>query len=134
MLNLLLSNVGCNLQLEAVFAYYLVFHKNVNIIVFDPFYVCTLFSKHKYVNSIIRRQCCSFYGQQFLTNIKEYTSKAVFLSCMYKLFFLFWFKYPTEIYSELCARGEEPDLLSVLTLLASTVIPGLPPGGGIQSK
>ncbi|XP_071395718.1 protein phosphatase, Mg2+/Mn2+ dependent, 1Nb (putative) [Centroberyx affinis] len=39
-----------------------------------------------------------------------------------------------EIYEELCARGEEPDLLSVLTVLASTVIPGLPPGGGIQSK
>nr|XP_046267264.1 protein phosphatase, Mg2+/Mn2+ dependent, 1Nb (putative) [Scatophagus argus] len=39
-----------------------------------------------------------------------------------------------EIYDELCARGEEPDLLSVLTILASTVIPGLPPGGGIQSK
>ncbi|XP_030009134.1 protein phosphatase, Mg2+/Mn2+ dependent, 1Nb (putative) [Sphaeramia orbicularis] len=39
-----------------------------------------------------------------------------------------------EIYDELCARGEEPDLLSVLTVLASTVIPGLPPGGGIQSK
>lgn len=40
----------------------------------------------------------------------------------------------TEIYAELCARGEEPDLLSVLTVLASGVIPGLPPGGGIQSK
>uniref|UniRef100_A0A8C6SHH9 Protein phosphatase, Mg2+/Mn2+ dependent, 1Nb (putative) n=1 Tax=Neogobius melanostomus TaxID=47308 RepID=A0A8C6SHH9_9GOBI len=39
-----------------------------------------------------------------------------------------------EIYEELCARGEEPDLLSVLTVLASSVIPGLPPGGGIQSK
>ncbi|KAM4619999.1 putative protein phosphatase, Mg2+/Mn2+ dependent, 1Nb (putative) [Polymixia lowei] len=39
-----------------------------------------------------------------------------------------------EIYEELCARGEEPDLLSVLTILASAVIPGLPPGGGIQSK
>ncbi|KAF3705905.1 Protein phosphatase 1B [Channa argus] len=39
-----------------------------------------------------------------------------------------------EIYAEICARGEEPDLLSVLTVLASTVIPGLPPGGGIQSK
>lgn len=40
----------------------------------------------------------------------------------------------TEIYEELCARGEEPDLLSVLTVLASGDIPGLPPGGGIQSK
>lgn len=40
----------------------------------------------------------------------------------------------TEIYAELSANGEEPDLLSVLTVLASTVIPGLPPGGGIQSK
>ncbi|KAG7223291.1 hypothetical protein INR49_015647 [Caranx melampygus] len=39
-----------------------------------------------------------------------------------------------EIYDELCSRGEDPDLLSVLTVLASTVIPGLPPGGGIQSK
>uniref|UniRef100_A0A3B3TW98 Protein phosphatase 1B n=1 Tax=Poecilia latipinna TaxID=48699 RepID=A0A3B3TW98_9TELE len=39
-----------------------------------------------------------------------------------------------EIYDELSASGEEPDLLSVLTVLASTVIPGLPPGGGIQSK
>ncbi|XP_029029713.1 protein phosphatase, Mg2+/Mn2+ dependent, 1Nb (putative) isoform X2 [Betta splendens] len=39
-----------------------------------------------------------------------------------------------EIYDELCARGEEPDLLSVLTVLASSAIPGLPPGGGIQSK
>ncbi|XP_004573383.2 protein phosphatase, Mg2+/Mn2+ dependent, 1Nb (putative) isoform X1 [Maylandia zebra] len=39
-----------------------------------------------------------------------------------------------EIYDELCVRGEEPELLSVLTVLASTVIPGLPPGGGIQSK
>ncbi|CAL1573722.1 unnamed protein product [Knipowitschia caucasica] len=39
-----------------------------------------------------------------------------------------------EIYEELCSTGEEPDLLSVLTVLASSVIPGLPPGGGIQSK
>uniref|UniRef100_H3D2M5 Protein phosphatase 1B n=1 Tax=Tetraodon nigroviridis TaxID=99883 RepID=H3D2M5_TETNG len=39
-----------------------------------------------------------------------------------------------EIYEELCARGEDPDLLSVLTVLASGDIPGLPPGGGIQSK
>ncbi|KAK5622635.1 hypothetical protein CRENBAI_000223 [Crenichthys baileyi] len=39
-----------------------------------------------------------------------------------------------EIYDELSASGEEPDLLSVLTVLASTIIPGLPPGGGIQSK
>ncbi|KAM4727007.1 putative protein phosphatase, Mg2+/Mn2+ dependent, 1Nb (putative) [Anableps anableps] len=39
-----------------------------------------------------------------------------------------------EIYDELSGSGEEPDLLSVLTVLASTVIPGLPPGGGIQSK
>uniref|UniRef100_A0A3Q2ZVN9 protein-serine/threonine phosphatase n=1 Tax=Kryptolebias marmoratus TaxID=37003 RepID=A0A3Q2ZVN9_KRYMA len=38
------------------------------------------------------------------------------------------------IYDELSANGEEPDLLSVLTVLASTVIPGLPPGGGIQSR
>lgn len=44
----------------------------------------------------------------------------------------FW--YLTEIYDELSASGEEPDLLSVLTVLASTFIPGLPPGGGIQSK
>ncbi|XP_077596787.1 protein phosphatase, Mg2+/Mn2+ dependent, 1Nb (putative) [Stigmatopora nigra] len=39
-----------------------------------------------------------------------------------------------EIYEELCGRGEDPDLLAVLTILASEVIPGLPPGGGIQSK
>lgn len=39
-----------------------------------------------------------------------------------------------EIYDELSIREEEPDLLSVLTVLASTDIPGLPPGGGIQSK
>ncbi|XP_062867208.1 protein phosphatase, Mg2+/Mn2+ dependent, 1Nb (putative) isoform X2 [Trichomycterus rosablanca] len=39
-----------------------------------------------------------------------------------------------EIFEELSGRGDEPDLLSVLTVLASTVIPGLPPGGGIQSK
>uniref|UniRef100_A0A7N8X6B7 PPM-type phosphatase domain-containing protein n=1 Tax=Mastacembelus armatus TaxID=205130 RepID=A0A7N8X6B7_9TELE len=39
-----------------------------------------------------------------------------------------------EIYDELSAGGDEPDLLSVLTVLASNVIPGLPPGGGIQSK
>lgn len=39
-----------------------------------------------------------------------------------------------EIYEDLCSRGEEPDLLSVLTVLASSTIPGLPPGGGIQSK
>ncbi|XP_030638085.1 protein phosphatase, Mg2+/Mn2+ dependent, 1Nb (putative) [Chanos chanos] len=39
-----------------------------------------------------------------------------------------------EIFKELCARGDEPDLLAVLTVLASTVIPGLPPGGGLQSK
>ncbi|XP_051734027.1 protein phosphatase, Mg2+/Mn2+ dependent, 1Nb (putative) [Ctenopharyngodon idella] len=39
-----------------------------------------------------------------------------------------------EIFEELSARGDEPDLLSVLTVLASTVIPGLPPGGGLQSK
>lgn len=41
---------------------------------------------------------------------------------------------PTEIFEELSDRGEEPDLLSVLTVLASAVIPGLPPGGGLQSK
>lgn len=40
----------------------------------------------------------------------------------------------TEIFEELSGRGDEPDLLAVLTVLASTVIPGLPPGGGIQSK
>ncbi|KTG40732.1 hypothetical protein cypCar_00011183 [Cyprinus carpio] len=39
-----------------------------------------------------------------------------------------------EIFEELSTRGDEPDLLSVLTVLASTVIPGLPPGGGLQSK
>ncbi|KAJ3589318.1 hypothetical protein NHX12_010163 [Muraenolepis orangiensis] len=39
-----------------------------------------------------------------------------------------------EIYEDLCVGGEEPDLLSVLTVLASIAIPGLPPGGGIQSK
>ncbi|KAK1788317.1 hypothetical protein P4O66_016766 [Electrophorus voltai] len=39
-----------------------------------------------------------------------------------------------EIFEELSGRGDEPDLLSVLTVLASTVIPGLPPGGGLQSK
>lgn len=39
-----------------------------------------------------------------------------------------------EIFEELSARGDEPDLLSVLTVLASAVIPGLPPGGGLQSK
>lgn len=39
-----------------------------------------------------------------------------------------------EIFEELSGRGEDPDLLSVLTVLASTVIPGLPPGGGLQSK
>ncbi|XP_073680104.1 protein phosphatase, Mg2+/Mn2+ dependent, 1Nb (putative) [Garra rufa] len=39
-----------------------------------------------------------------------------------------------EIFEELSATGDEPDLLSVLTVLASTVIPGLPPGGGLQSK
>ncbi|KAM6970347.1 protein phosphatase 1A-like [Aplochiton taeniatus] len=39
-----------------------------------------------------------------------------------------------EIYEQLSVRGEEPDLLSVLTVLASTDIPGLPPGGGLQSK
>lgn len=50
------------------------------------------------------------------------------------LIFLCLLYYLTEIYEELCVRGEEPDLLSVLTVLASTAIPGLPPGGGIQSK
>ncbi|CAL8241186.1 unnamed protein product [Gadus morhua 'NCC'] len=39
-----------------------------------------------------------------------------------------------EIYEDLCVGGEEPDLLAVLTVLASIRIPGLPPGGGIQSK
>lgn len=39
-----------------------------------------------------------------------------------------------DIFEELTGRGEDPDLLSVLTVLASTVIPGLPPGGGLQSK
>ncbi|KAG9265563.1 protein phosphatase 1A [Astyanax mexicanus] len=39
-----------------------------------------------------------------------------------------------EIFEELSGKGDEPDLLSVLTVLASTVIPGLPPGGGLQSK
>ncbi|XP_062341856.1 protein phosphatase, Mg2+/Mn2+ dependent, 1Nb (putative) isoform X2 [Osmerus eperlanus] len=39
-----------------------------------------------------------------------------------------------EIFEELSGRGEEPELLSVLTMLASTAIPGLPPGGGLQSK
>ncbi|CAL8362504.1 unnamed protein product [Lota lota] len=39
-----------------------------------------------------------------------------------------------EIYEDLCVGGEEPDLLAVLTVLASIAIPGLPPGGGIQSK
>ncbi|XP_063060112.1 protein phosphatase, Mg2+/Mn2+ dependent, 1Nb (putative) isoform X2 [Engraulis encrasicolus] len=39
-----------------------------------------------------------------------------------------------DIFEELSGRGEDPDLLSVLTVLASTVIPGLPPGGGLQSK
>ncbi|KAK2827424.1 hypothetical protein Q7C36_018350 [Tachysurus vachellii] len=39
-----------------------------------------------------------------------------------------------EIFEELSGRGDEPDLLSVLTVLASVEIPGLPPGGGLQSK
>jgi len=38
------------------------------------------------------------------------------------------------VYEELCIGGEEPDLLAVLTVLAAIDIPGLPPGGGIQSK
>lgn len=60
-------------------------------------------------------------------NRKEYSS--LFLNLHVSFCF-----HLTEIYDKLCARGEEPDLLSVLTVLASTVIPGLPPGGGIQSK
>ncbi|XP_010897143.4 protein phosphatase, Mg2+/Mn2+ dependent, 1Nb (putative) isoform X1 [Esox lucius] len=39
-----------------------------------------------------------------------------------------------EIYEKLSAQGEEPDLLSVLTVLANCDVPGLPPGGGLQSK
>ncbi|KAM9539948.1 protein phosphatase 1A-like isoform 2-T3 [Salvelinus alpinus] len=39
-----------------------------------------------------------------------------------------------EIYEELSTQGEEPDLLTVLTVLANTDVPGLPPGGGLQSK
>ncbi|XP_061608757.1 protein phosphatase, Mg2+/Mn2+ dependent, 1Nb (putative) isoform X1 [Phyllopteryx taeniolatus] len=39
-----------------------------------------------------------------------------------------------EIYEELRGRGEDPDLLAVLAVLASAAIPGLPPGGGIHSK
>ena len=57
------------------------------------------------------------------------------------MFSIFWTSGPTlcclcspEIYEDLCVGGEEPDLLAVLTVLASIPIPGLPPGGGIQSK
>ncbi|XP_036381735.1 protein phosphatase, Mg2+/Mn2+ dependent, 1Nb (putative) [Megalops cyprinoides] len=39
-----------------------------------------------------------------------------------------------DIFEELRARDEEPDLLYVLNELAAANIPGLPPGGGITSK